>query len=242
VNAASRRRGQLIIDVYYGDASRDGFAFAAAAARCYIRPRGGHQRHQGKTMLRRIYDWIIALSASPRALPALAIVSFTESSFFPIPPDAMIVPMVLAEPKRAWRIALVATAASVLGGIAGYAIGYYLYETLGQWLISLYGLGEDFDSFRAAYAKWGLWIILIKGLTPIPYKLVTIASGVAAYDLPVFVLASIATRGARFFIVAGLLRLYGEPIREFIERRLTLVTTVFVLLIVGGILVTRYVV
>jgi membrane protein YqaA with SNARE-associated domain len=193
-------------------------------------------------MLRRIYDWIIALSASPRAMPALAIVSFTESSFFPIPPDAMIIPMVLAQPKRAWRIALVATAASVLGGIAGYAIGYYLYETLGQWLISVYGLGEDFDAFRAAYAEWGLWIILIKGLTPIPYKLVTIASGVAAYDLPVFVLASIATRGARFYIVAGLLRLYGPPIREFIERRLTLVTTVFVLLIVGGILVTRYVV
>jgi membrane protein YqaA with SNARE-associated domain len=193
-------------------------------------------------MLRRMYDWIIALSAKPQALPALAVVSFTESSFFPIPPDAMIIPMVLAEPKRAWRIALVATAASVIGGIAGYAIGYYVYETVGQWLISIYGLGQDFDAFRAAYAEWGLWIILIKGLTPIPYKLVTIASGVAAYDLPVFVLASIVTRGARFFLVAGLLRLYGEPIRTFIERRLTLVTTVFVLLIIGGFLVTRYVV
>ena len=193
-------------------------------------------------MLRRIYDWIIALSASPRALPALAVVSFTESSFFPVPPDAMIIPMVLAQPNRAWRIALVATAASVLGGIAGYAIGYYLYETVGQWLISVYGLGEDFDAFRAAYAEWGLWIILIKGLTPIPYKLVTIASGVAAYDPAAFVIASIATRGARFFLVAALLRLYGEPIRTFIERRLTLVTTVFVLLIVAGFLVTRYVV
>src|SRR5919108_2914677 len=116
----------------------------------------------------------------------------------------------------AWRIALVATAASVLGGIAGYAIGYYLYETVGQWLIAVYGLGEDFDAFRAAYNEWGLWIILIKGLTPIPYKLVTIASGMAGFNLGVFILASIATRGARFLIVAALLRAYGPPIREFI--------------------------
>jgi membrane protein YqaA with SNARE-associated domain len=192
-------------------------------------------------MLRRIYDWIIALSASRHALPALAAIAFAESSFFPIPPDAFIIPMVLAQPKRAWRIALVATSASVLGGIAGYAIGYYLYETLGQWLISVYGLGSNFEAFRTSYAKWGLWIILIKGLTPIPYKIVTIASGLAGYNLPVFVLASIATRGARFFIVAGLLRLYGEPIRDFIERRLTLVTTAFLLLLVGGFLFVRYV-
>lgn len=191
-------------------------------------------------MLRRIYDWIIALSAGPRALPALAVVAFTESSFFPIPPDAMLIPMVLAQPKRAWRIALVATAASVLGGIAGYYIGVYLYDTVGQWLITFYGLANGFDEFHKAYAEWGLWIILIKGLTPIPYKIVTIASGVAGYNLPVFILASIATRGARFFLVALLLRLYGEPIREFIERRLTLVTTVFIVLIIAGILATRY--
>jgi membrane protein YqaA with SNARE-associated domain len=193
-------------------------------------------------MLRRLYDWIIALSASPRAVPALAAVAFTESSFFPIPPDAMIVPMVLAQPRQAWRIALVATAASVLGGIAGYLIGVYLYETVGQWLISIYGLGDGFAEFQRAYAEWGLWIILIKGLTPIPYKLVTIASGVAGYNLPVFVLASIATRGARFFLVAALLRLYGPPIRQFIERRLTLVTTVFLLLIVAGVVAARYLV
>lgn len=193
-------------------------------------------------MLRRVYDWIIRLSASPQALPALAAVAFTESSFFPIPPDAMLIPMVLAEPRRAWRIAAVATAASVIGGIAGYGIGYYLYETVGQWLISLYGLGDHFEQFRLAYAKWGLWIILIKGMTPIPYKIVTIASGLAGYNLPIFILASIATRGARFFLVAALLRAFGLPIRDFIERRLTLVTTVFVLLIIGGILVTRYLV
>src|ERR671923_340716 len=125
----------------------------------------------------------------------------------------------------AWRIALVATAASVLGGIAGYAIGYYLYETVGQWLIAVYGLGEDFDAYRAAYNEWGLWIILIKGLTPIPYKLVTIASGAADFNIWVFIGASILTRGVRFFMVAALLYWFGEPIRDFIERRLTLVTT-----------------
>jgi len=192
-------------------------------------------------MLRRLYDWIMALSASRHALPALAAISFAESSIFPIPPDAFIIPMVLAQPRQAWRIALVATAASVLGGIAGYAIGYYLYEAFGQWLITVYGLGADFDAFRAAYAEWGLWIILIKGLTPIPYKLVTIASGVAAYNLSAFILASIATRGVRFFLVAALLRFYGPPIRDFIERRLTLVTTAFLLLLVGGFLFVRYV-
>jgi len=188
-------------------------------------------------MLRRIYDWIMGLAHTPQAVPALAIVAFAESSFFPIPPDAMVVPLVLAEPRRAWRIALVATSASVLGGLAGYAIGYYL-QSFGQWVI-----GEsNFAAFRAAYAQWGLWIILIKGLTPIPYKIVTIASGLTGFNLPVFILASIATRGARFFIVAGLLRHFGPPIRDFIERRLTLVTTVFLVLVVGGVIVTRYLV
>jgi len=187
-------------------------------------------------MLRRIYDWIIRLSASRHALPALAVIAFAESSFFPIPPDAFIIPMVLAQPKRAWRIALVATSASVLGGIAGYAIGTYL-QGFSQWLIG----AQNFEAFRAAYAEWGLWIILIKGLTPIPYKIVTIASGLTGFNFPVFILASIATRGARFFIVAALLRFYGPPIRDFIERRLTLVTTAFLVLLVGGFLFVRYV-
>jgi membrane protein YqaA with SNARE-associated domain len=193
-------------------------------------------------MLRRLYDWTMGLASRPNALLALGVVSFAESSFFPVPPDAMILPMVLARPDRAWRIALVATITSVLGGILGYAIGYYLFETLGQSVIRFYGYQDDFQAFKAAYNEWGLWIILIKGLTPIPYKLVTIASGAAAFDFPVFVLASIVTRGARFFLLAALLRLYGEPIRDFVERRLTLVTTAFVLLIVGGFLFVRYVI
>jgi membrane protein YqaA with SNARE-associated domain len=193
-------------------------------------------------MLRRLYDWTIKLAASPNAVPALGVVSFVESSFFPIPPDAMIIPMVLAKPERAWTIALVATVTSVLGGILGYAIGYYLFETVGMKVIEFYGLQTRFEDFRQMYAEWGLWIILIKGLTPIPYKLVTIASGAAAFSFPVFLAASIVTRGIRFFLVAALLKYYGPPIREFIERRLTLVTTVFVVSLVGGFVVIRYLV
>lgn len=179
-------------------------------------------------------------AAAPGAERALAAIAFLESSIFPIPPDAMIVPMVLARPDRAWRIVLVATAASVLGGLAGYAIGYFLYETLGVWVIELYGLAEKAEAYRQAYNDWGLWIILIKGLTPIPYKLVTIASGLAAFDIWVFLLASIVTRGARFLIVAALLRAFGSPIRRFIEERLTLVTTGFAVLIVLGFVALRY--
>jgi membrane protein YqaA with SNARE-associated domain len=173
-------------------------------------------------------------------MPALAAVAFAESSFFPIPPDAMIIPMVIAQPHKAWRIAAVATAASVIGGLFGYIIGYYLYETAGRWLIDLYGLQEGVDSFRAQFNEYGFWIILVKGATPIPYKIVTIACGIAHYSVAMFMLASVITRGARFFIVAALLKRYGEPIREFIERRLTLVTTAFVILIVGGFVALRY--
>jgi membrane protein YqaA with SNARE-associated domain len=175
-----------------------------------------------------------------KAPQALFWVSFAESSAFPIPPDAMLIPMVLADRSRAWYYAGVATVASVLGGMLGYAIGYFVYETLGQWLINLYGLERQFEAYRAAYNEWGLWIILIKGLTPIPYKLVTIASGAAAFNIWVFMAASIVTRGVRFFMVAALLYWFGEPIRGFIERRLTLLTTAFVLMLVGGFVVVRY--
>jgi membrane protein YqaA with SNARE-associated domain len=193
-------------------------------------------------MLRRLYDWMMRLAAGPNAVPALGVVSFAECSVFPIPPDAMILPMVLARPDRAWWIAFVATVTSVLGGIAGYAIGYYLIETFGRAIIDAYGYEAEFEAFRQDYAEWGLWIILLKGLTPIPYKLVTIASGAAAFDFPVFMLASIATRGARFFAVAALLHFFGPPIREFVERRLTLVTTVFLLAVVGGFFAVKYLV
>lgn len=191
-------------------------------------------------MLRRFYDWIMWQAQGPHAMRALAIVAFLESSIFPVPPDAMIVPMVIANPRNAWRIAFVATAASVVGGLLGYAIGYFLIETVGDWIIRLYGLGDRLAAFQAAYNEWGLWIILIKGLTPIPYKLVTIASGLAHFSLGVFVLASIVTRGARFYLLAALLRFYGQPIRRFIEERLMLVTSAFAALIVLGFVSLRY--
>jgi membrane protein YqaA with SNARE-associated domain len=179
-------------------------------------------------------------AARPDADWLLAGVAFAESSFFPIPPDAMIVPMVLARPDRAWRIALVATVASVVGGLFGYAIGYFLLETVGALIIELYGLGAKVQEFQSAYNAWGLWIILIKGLTPIPYKLVTIASGMAHFSLAVFIAASVVTRGMRFLIVAALLKFYGPPIRIFIEERLTLVTSVFAVAIVGGFVALRF--
>jgi membrane protein YqaA with SNARE-associated domain len=152
----------------------------------------------------------------------------------------MLIPMVLANRAKAWTYAAICTAGSVIGGVVGYAIGYFLYETVGQWVINVYGLAAQAEAYRAAYQEWGLWIILIKGLTPIPYKLVTIASGAAAFDVWVFITASILTRGARFLLVAALLYWLGEPIREFIERRLTLVTTTFLVFLVGGFVVVRY--
>jgi membrane protein YqaA with SNARE-associated domain len=191
-------------------------------------------------MLRRLYDKVIALSESRHALTTLAVASFAESSFFPIPPDVVLVPMALAQPQKARLYALVCTIASVLGGLVGYAIGALLFDTVGKWLISAYGYGEGIDAFRAAYAKWGAWIILIKGMTPIPYKIVTIASGFAGYNLLAFFVLSIITRGARFFLEAELLRYYGEPIRGFVEKRLTLVTTGFLAVLVGGFFIAKY--
>jgi len=176
-------------------------------------------------MLRNLYLRTLALAASPRAPWWLAAISFAESSFFPIPPDVLLVPMALARPRRAWRFAAICTAASVVGGALGYLIGYAVFDQLARPILQFYGYGERFTAFQAMYAEYGLWVILIKGLTPIPYKIVTIASGAAGFNFWVFLIASIATRGGRFFLVAVLLRLYGEQVRNFIDRRLTLVTT-----------------
>ena len=190
--------------------------------------------------MRRLYDWVMGLAQHPRAIPAMGVVSFAESSFFPIPPDVMLVPMVLANRHKAFTIAAVCTVTSVLGGLLGYAIGYYFFETIGAWVIKTYGLQAGMEKFRDEFARWGIWVILIKGLTPIPYKLVTIASGAAHFDLFTFVWASIVTRGARFFLVAALLWKYGEPIRAFIEKRLALVTWLFLIALVGGFVAVKY--
>ena len=191
-------------------------------------------------MLRRLYDWVMNLAHHRHAAWALFAVSFAESSFFPIPPDAMLIPMVLADRRKAWFYAALCTLASVLGALLGYWIGHTLYETVGKDIIAFYGMQSKVQAFIDGFNKWGLWIILVKGLTPIPYKLVTIASGIAGFALVPFILASIVTRGFRFFLVAGLLYRFGPPIRDFIERRLTLVTTVFIILLVGGFVVLKY--
>lgn len=192
-------------------------------------------------MLFALYQWILRLAAHRLAGLWLAIVSFAESSFFPIPPDAMLVPMCLARPERAWRYAAICTVSSVLGGILGYAIGYFLFEAVAQPILAAYGHAEALQSFRGWFARWGAAVILIKGLTPIPFKIVTIGAGAAAFDPWMFLLTAAITRGARFFLLAGLLRRYGAPIRVFIEKRLTLITTVVAVAIIGGFLALRFV-
>jgi membrane protein YqaA with SNARE-associated domain len=185
-------------------------------------------------MLRRIYDWCIGAADKPYALWILAAVAFAESSFFPIPPDIMLLPMSLARPARAWLFATICTIASVTGGVLGYAIGALLYDSVGQWLINLYHLGDKVESFRTSYAEWGSVIILLKGLTPIPYKLVTITSGFAGYNIWLFILCSIIARGGRFFIVAIVLNRYGDVIRAEVEKRLGLWVTVLAVVLIAG--------
>ena len=191
-------------------------------------------------MLRRLYDWCIAAADKPYATWLLGIVSFVESSFFPVPPDAMLIPMALARPERAWFFATVCTVTSVAGGVLGYLIGALLYDSVGLWLIKLYGLGGKAEAFRQAYAEWGAWIILIKGLTPIPYKLVTIASGFAGYNFVAFVLLSFVARGMRFYAVAFLLNRYGVQARAIIEERLAFWATLALIVLVAGIIAALY--
>ena len=189
--------------------------------------------HRG-AMLKRIYDWCIDAAHKPYALWIMGAVAFAESSFFPVPPDVMLIPMSLARPQRAWVYAALCTATSVLGGVLGYAIGALLFDSVGQWLIQVYGLADKVDAFRASYAEWGAVIILLKGLTPIPYKLVTITSGFAGYNIVLFVLCSIVARGGRFFVVAILLNRYGDWIRVRIERHLGLWVALGAIVLVLG--------
>lgn len=191
-------------------------------------------------MLRRLYDWVMALAAGRQAPYALAGVSFAESSFFPIPPDVMLIPMVVANRKAAWRTATICTIASVLGGLFGYFLGAFLFEPLARPIIEFYHYGEAFERLQQWFADYGLLIVFAAGFTPVPYKVFTIASGFAGLALPVFIIGSIISRGARFFIVAGLLYLYGEPIRIFIEKRLGLMTVIFTVLLIGGFVAIRY--
>jgi membrane protein YqaA with SNARE-associated domain len=191
-------------------------------------------------MLRRLYDWTMALAADRHAEKALAGISFAESSFFPVPPDLLLVPMILAERRKALRYAAVCTVASVLGGIVGYLIGAFLFEQLARPILDLYGYLAKFDTFAGWYNEWGAWIVFAAGLTPFPYKVITIASGATGLDFLVFTLASITSRGMRFFVEAGLLYWIGPPIRAFIEKRLGLVFTIFMVCLIGGFVALRY--
>jgi membrane protein YqaA with SNARE-associated domain len=185
-------------------------------------------------MFKRLYQWILSLAESEHAPFALAAVAFAESSFFPIPPDVILIPMSLAAPRRAWRFAAIATVASVLGGIVGYGIGALLFDTLGQWLIHLYGYADKMAALKETYAHWGALVILVKGLTPIPYKLVTIVSGLLGYNFALFVLLSVVTRGARFFLLAGALNWFGDPLRLALERHFALFLGLIAITIVVG--------
>ncbi|HEV8680859.1 MAG TPA: YqaA family protein [Stellaceae bacterium] len=191
-------------------------------------------------MLQTLYARTLAIAAGPNALAALLVVSFVESSFFPIPPDILLIPMILARPREAWRLAAYCTLASVAGGMLGYAIGYYLFDVVARPMLEFYQAMGSYEALKAGFAEWGVWIIIIKGMTPIPYKLITIASGVAQFDLLSFIGASIVSRSLRFFLLAALLWWFGDAARSFIERRLTLVTTLFAVCLVGGFVVLHY--
>lgn len=180
------------------------------------------------------------MASHRHALWVLAFVAFIESSVFPIPPDALMIPMIIARPSRAFLIAGVATIASVAGGVPGYWIGFGAFELIGRPVLEFYGKDAYFAEFSARYAEWGAWAVLVAGITPFPYKVITILSGATALSLPVFIVASIMARTLRFFIVAALLWKFGAPIRDFIEKRLGLVFSVFVVLLLGGFYAVRF--
>ena len=190
-------------------------------------------------MIRRLYDWVMDLAAHRQSLWWLFIISFIESSFFPSPTNIMLIPMVLADRARAWWFAAIATVGSVLGGIAGYLIGYLLFDQIGKPVLDFYGHGDKFAEFASGYNEYGAWIVLFAGATPFPYKVITIASGVTALNFWVFLIASIVARSAVFFAIAGLLYAFGEPIRAFIERRLGILFTIFLVLLFGGFVAVR---
>jgi len=191
-------------------------------------------------MLQVLYSRTLALAASRHAMWTMAAISFAESSFLPLPPDFLLIPMTLAQPRRVWSIATVCTVAAVLGGFVGSASGCFLVEAVGRPPLHFYHAMDKYEALKGGFAQWGAWIIILKGLTPIPFKLVTITSGVAKFDLVAFALTSLVSRSLRFFLLAALLWRFGEPVRDFIERRLMLVTSAVAAALVGGFLVLRY--
>jgi membrane protein YqaA with SNARE-associated domain len=192
-------------------------------------------------MIRALYNWTLGLAQSPYALWALAIVAFVESSVFPIPPDILMIPMIIARPSRAFVIAGIATLSSVAGGAFGYWIGLAFFDSIGLPVLEFYGKTGSFETFRQHYNDWGAWAVLIAGVTPFPYKVITILSGATGLSFGVFMVASVVARGLRFFLIAALLWKFGAPIRDFIERRLGLVFTIAILLLIGGFVALRFI-
>ena len=193
-----------------------------------------------KNWTRKIYDTTLDLAARKNAIWWLFAISFIESSFFPIPPDIMIIPMVLAAPQKAYRIAGMATLASVLGGYFGYGIGVFGYEVIAKPLLEFYGYMAQFEKFENYYHEYGAWIVFGAGITPFPYKIITIASGVVHLNLAVFTVASVLARGFRFYIIAVLLKKFGAPMKVFIEKNLNLLSILFLLLLIGGFAVIKF--
>ena len=191
-------------------------------------------------MIRALYDWTLRLADHPRALWARFVVGFIEASVFPIPPDVLMIPMILAAPRRAWLIAGTALAGSVLGGLMGYAIGALAFDTIGQPILAALGKGDAMAEFNARFNGVGFWAVLVAGITPFPFKVITIMSGWTAMPLTTFVVTAIIARALRFFLVAALLWKFGAPIREFIERRLGLVFTAFCIVLIGGFAAVRF--
>ncbi len=190
-------------------------------------------------MLRKLYDWVFSLARHRHATRSLAVVSFAESSFFPIPPDVMLAPMVLAKPDRAYFYAAICTVASVLGGLLGYAIGYFL-EPVGMAILSTLGKADTFEASKELFQKYGAWVIVVKGATPIPYKLITISAGVFQFNLALFFILSVLTRSARFFLVAFVLKRWGPPMLKVVEQRLALFTVLFLILMVAGLVAVKF--
>lgn len=191
-------------------------------------------------IMKAIYDWCMRMVSGPYALPALLVIAFVESSFFPIPPDLLLIPLVLARRNQAFKIALWTTIASVVGGWFGYFIGWFLYDSVGVRVLEFYHYREQFEEFCKYYHEWGAWIVFGAGITPFPYKIITIASGVAHLDFWVFTIASVIARGMRFFLVAWLLWKYGAPMKAYIEKNLGWLSVVFLILLFGGFYLLKY--
>ena len=191
-------------------------------------------------LVRGVYNYMLNLSASKHAMWFLFLVAFAESSFFPIPPDVMIIPMVLAMPKNAFKIAGIATVASVFGGCFGYIIGAGFFELIAEPILNMYNAMDKFKEFETYYHEYGAWIVFGAGITPFPYKIITIASGAVHLDFMVFTIASVLARGLRFYLVAWLLKKYGEPMKAFIEKNLGWLSILFLLLLIGGFYLIKY--